>query len=66
MMRKIFILCLMLCFIPLSACGKTEKTITLECASEMPVKLNEERKDNTIKISGVRFGNLCLNKRKGM
>lgn len=53
MIRKIFILCLMLCFVPLSACGKTEKTITLERESEMSVKLNEERKDNTTKISGV-------------
>lgn len=53
MIRKIFILCLILCFVPLSACGKTEKTITHERESELPVKHNKERKDNTTKISGV-------------
>lgn len=53
MIKKILILCLTLCFVPLSSCGKAEKTITIERASELPVKLNEDRKDNTTKISGV-------------
>lgn len=53
MIRRIFILCLMLCFVSLSACGKTEESITLERESEMPVIFNEERKENTTKISGV-------------
>ena len=60
--KKIFIVCLTLCFVPLSACGKTEKTITLERESGMPVKLNEERKENTTKIGGVvqRDNGLCF------
>ena len=53
MIKKIFIVCLTLCFVPLSACGKTEKIITIERTSEVPVKLNENGKDNTTKLSGV-------------
>ncbi|RKI42566.1 hypothetical protein D7V86_12940 [bacterium D16-51] len=53
MIKKIFIVCLTLCIVSLSACGKTEKAITIERTSGMPIKLNLERKYNTIKLSGV-------------
>ena len=48
-----FILCLTLCFVPLSACGKADKPVPVERTSEMPVQLNEEHKDNITRISGV-------------
>ena len=48
-----FILCLTLCFVPLSACGKADKPVPVERTSEIPVQLNEEHKDNITRISGV-------------
>ena len=53
MAKKILIFYLILCFVPLSACGKADKPVPVERTSEMPVKLNEEHKDNITKISGV-------------
>ncbi len=53
MIKKMFILCLTLCFVPLSACGKADKPVPVERTSEIPVQLNEEHKDNITRISGV-------------
>lgn len=56
MIRKMLILCPILCFILLSACGKTDKTIhddRSEGTTEIPVERNEVQKENAIKIRGV-------------
>lgn len=53
MIRKILILCLALCFLPLSSCAKTEKTIYNERTSEASVKPDVAQKDKKTGISGV-------------
>lgn len=53
MIKKVLILCLALCFVSLSACGRTEKAVHNQRTSEMPVKRNGAQKDNTTRVSGV-------------